>query len=260
MAIIKRSIFYFIFFVVLWTGFIVFVHDKYTVPILMYHRVGSFAARGDLNIVSQKSFARQMKFLHKHGYHVISLDDLVDGIYKGVSFNRKTVVITFDDGYEDNYNQAFPILKRYDLPATIFLVSDWVGSPDFMTWEQVREMQRSDIEFGSHSRKHAYLPDVNDQAQLEDEIINSKKILEENLGQPVRYFSYPSGGYTEEVKEIVKKAKYKGACATNRGYDRFNTRPYELKRIRINDTDNWFFMWVKLSGYYNLFRSFKNPY
>lgn len=257
---IKRSIFYFIFFVVLWTGFIVFIHDKYTVPILMYHRVGSFTARGDLNIVSQKSFAHQMKFLHKHGYHVISLDDLVEGINKGFSFNRKTVVITFDDGYEDNYDQAFPILRRYDIPATIFLVSDWVGSPDFMTWEQLREMQGSNIEFGSHSRKHAYLPDVKHHAQLEDEIINSKKVLEENLGEPVRYFSYPSGGYTEEVKEIVIKAKYKGACATNRGYDRFNTRPYELKRIRINDTDNWFYMWVKLSGYYNLFRAFKNPY
>lgn len=259
MVLIKRSIFYFVVFAVLWTGALVIVHDKYTVPILMYHRVGSYAEQGELNIVSQKSFAHQMKYLHKHGYHVISLDDLVDGITKARSINRNTVVITFDDGFEDNYTQAFPILRKYDHPATFFVVSSWVGKPNFMTWDQLRDMQASNMEIASHSHQHLYLPDVKEHDQLELEIVHSKKVLEESLGKPVRYFSYPVGGYTEEIKDMVKSAKYKGACATNRGYDRFNTRPYELKRIRINDRDNWFNMWIKLSGYYNLFRSFKNP-
>jgi peptidoglycan/xylan/chitin deacetylase (PgdA/CDA1 family) len=105
-----------------------------------------------------------------------------------------------------------------------------------------------------------YLPDVHDQSRLEDEIMNSKKLLESNLEAEVDYFSYPSGGYTEEIKELVKKAKYRGACATNRGYDRFNTGVFELKRIRINNHDSPIVMWAKLSGYYNLFRNFKNSY
>jgi peptidoglycan/xylan/chitin deacetylase (PgdA/CDA1 family) len=104
------------------------------------------------------------------------------------------------------------------------------------------------------------LPDVSDRARLEDEIINSKKLLEKNLQTEVEYFSYPSGGYTEEIKEMVKEANYQGACATNRGYDRFNTGVFELKRIRINDSDSMIVMWAKISGYYNLFRNFKNSY
>lgn len=260
MRFFKQSIAYIVIGVFIWIVFAFYVRDKYTVPILMYHRVAYAGASGELNVVGQKSFDRQMKFLYKHGYQVISLDDLVDGILKGSLFNRRSVVITFDDGYEDNYIKAFPTLKKYDFPATIFVISDSVGTPGFMTWQQLKEMQDANVKVGSHTRHHVYLPDVHDQSQLENEITNSKKLLESNLETQVEYFSYPSGGYTEEIKEIVKNAKYKGACATNRGYDRFNTGVFELKRIRINNNDSAVVMWAKLSGYYNLFRSSKNSY
>ncbi len=260
MRFIKRSFFYFLVGMIIWTGFVFFVRDKYTVPILMYHRVASFGATGELNVVSQKSFDRQMKYLKKHGYHVISLDDLIQGITKGVLFYRKSVVITFDDGYEDNYAKAFPTLKRYGFPAIIFVISDSVGKEGFVNWKQLLEMQGQEILIGSHTRSHAYLPDVPSQEQLLDEIVNSKRDLEKALGTEIKYFSYPSGGYTEEIKEMIVNAKYKGACATNRGYDRFNTGVYELKRIRISNNDNAVVMWAKLSGYYNLFRQFKNSY
>lgn len=260
MAFFKRSIIYFVVCAFIWTFFSFYVRDKYTVPILMYHQVGTGGPDNELNFVSQKSFDRQMKFLRKHGYHVISLEDLIQGINKGVLFNRQSVVITFDDGYEDNYTKAFPTLKKYDFPATIFMVSDFVSTPGYVTWEQLKEMQDAGVAIGSHTRRHLYLPDVHNPSQLKDEIFNSKTALESSLGREIKYFSYPSGGYTEEIKEMVKQAKYKGACATNRGYDRFNTGVFELKRIRVNDSDNAVVLWAKLSGYYNLFRSFKNSY
>jgi peptidoglycan/xylan/chitin deacetylase (PgdA/CDA1 family) len=226
----------------------------------MYHSVASFKASGELNVVSEKSFGRQMKFLKKHGYQVISLDDLIQGINRGVLFNRKSVVITFDDGYEDNYTKAFPILKNYGYPAIVFVVSSAVGTEGFLNWDQIREMYSKNILIGSHTRHHVYLPDIQAKDETWDEISNSKRDIQTALGAEVKYFSYPSGGYTEEIKEMVVNSKYKGACATNRGFDRFNTGVYELKRIRINNSDSAVVMWAKLSGYYNLFRRFKNSY
>lgn len=261
MRLLKRSFIYLLTVLLIWTAFVFYVRDKYTVPIIMYHQVGgALSIEGQLNAVSVKSFERQMKYLRKHGYHVISLDDLVQGINHGFQFSRNSVVITFDDGYEDNYSNAFPVLKKYAFPATIFMVSSSVGNPGFLTWQQLLEMKDNRITIGSHTRSHSYLPDVKSKEELWDEIVNSKKELEAGLGVEVDFFSYPSGGYSEEIKEMVIKADYKGACATNRGYDRFNTGTFELKRIRINDSDNAIVLWAKLSGYYNLFRGFKNTY
>lgn len=259
MAFLKRSFFYFFLFIFIWTGFVFYVRDKYTVPILMYHHVGIANVRKDLNTVSQKSFDRQMKYLRKHGYRVISLEDLVQGIKQGVQFARNSVVITFDDGYDNNYFNAFPTLKRYEFPATIFMISTLVGQPGYLTWNQLKEMQNNDVTIESHTRTHPYLPDLNKE-QLLDEIVNSKKDLETGLQTPIKFFSYPSGGYSEEIKEIVRQANYEGACATNRGYDRFQTSPFELKRIRVNEDDGAVVLWAKLSGYYNLFRGYKNTH
>ncbi len=261
MILFKRSIFYITVFICVWTAFAFYIRDKYTVPILMYHQVDACGtSKCPLNIVSPEAFDRQMKFLKKNNYQVISLDDLIQGIAKGVLFNRRSVVITFDDGYADNYTTAFPVLKRYDFPALVFVVSDFVGKPGYVTWDNLKEMQGSGFVTGSHTRNHLYLPEVKDHTRLVDEIVTSKKILEDNIGREIDYFSYPSGGYSEEIKDIVKSAKYKGACATNRGYDRFNTSRYELKRVRMNDTDSNLVMLAKVSGYYNLFRDFKSTH
>lgn len=261
MRLFKRSIFYITVCICVWTFFAFYVRDKYTVPILMYHQIESCGgSECPLNVVSPESFERQMNYIKQHGYQVISLDDFVQGVGKGMLFNRYTVIITFDDGYLDNYTKAFPVLQKYDFPATVFVISDFVGKPRYVTWDQLRQMQEAGFVSGSHTRQHMYLPDIKNHALLVDEIVTSKQILEDNLKRPVDYFSYPSGGYSEEIKDIVKNAKYKAACATNRGFDRFNTSRYELKRIRVNDRDTNIVMWAKLSGYYNLFRDLKNTH
>ncbi len=239
-------------------GFTFWLRDRYVVPILTYHHVGIPSdTKFILNTVSTKSFERQMKFLKKWGYEVISFEDLVEGIKKGYLFSRNTVVIQFDDGYEDNYLNAFPILKKYEIPAMVFLVSDMIDSQGFLTWGQVKEMERYNFLAGAHTRHHQYLPSLTyDKAK--DEIAGSKKVIEEHLGHAIDYLVYPSGGFNEKDKQIAKEAGFKAAATTNRGIDRFNNDLFELKRIRVKDSDNNFILWAKLSGYYNLFRVSKS--
>ena len=238
-------------------GFAFWLRDRYVVPILMYHHVGiPSSGKWRLNTVSEKSFEYQMAFMKRHGFQVISFDKLVTGMKEGQAFARNTVVLQFDDGYEDNYQYAFPILKKYGFPAMVFLVSDWIGTRGCLTWDQVKEMEKYNFLAGAHTRHHAYLPRLS-LIQAQDEIAGSKKIIEDHLGRSIDYFCYPTGGFTEEIKRLVKEAGYKAAVTTNRGKGKFNTDLYELKRIHMNSTDDQYsglILWFKLSGYYNLFR------
>jgi len=246
-------------FVIIVGGFLAWLPGHYVVPIVMYHQVEEIA-QPQPNWVSPQNFERQMAYIKNHGYDVIRLDELVKATKAGKSLPRKTVVITFDDGYENNYTAAFDILKKYGFPATIFVPSDKVNQPGYLNWNQIKDMVAGGITIGSHTRTEAYLPDLS-LAQQKDEIQESKRILEENLGVSIDYFCYPIGGFSDQIKGIVQEAGYKAACATNRGYDRFNKDVFELNRVRFSDKDNRNdYLWMKLSGYYNLFRKAKNPY
>ena len=240
-------------------SFFIWLQNKYVVPILVYHHV-DYVLEGtlSLNSVSPSNFKRQMRYLRAHDFIILRLYELVTLIESGEPIPHKSVVVTFDDGYEDNYKFAFPILRDLEIPATIFVVSDIVGTPGYLTWDQIKEMQGHGIFIGSHSRRHTYLPDVTYEQQV-DEIKTSKRIIEDKLGTSINSFAYPSGGFNNQIKKIVKEAGYKAACATNRGFNKFNKDVYELNRIRVKNLDNNFVLWVKLSGFYNLFRDVKNP-
>lgn len=258
MGLIKKSFpLGFILLVILIAGFYALASNCYVVPIMTYHHV----TRLDVpqpNTVSPQNFERHMAYLKKHQFHVIRLDTLVNAIQGRRRLPRKSVVITFDDGNEDNYANAFPILKKYQFPATIFVISDLVNADGYLSAQQMKEMSAYGIDIGSHTRGHPYLPELSSEDQR-NEIHESKRRLEKELGVPVKYFAYPSGGFTEQIKRFVREAGYEGACTTNRGSDRWNRDVFELKRIRFSDKDNRpDSMWIKLSGFYNLFRKSKN--
>ena len=241
-------------------GYVFWLRDRYVVPILTYHHVGVSSSKWRLNAVSEKSFDYQMNFIKRHGFEVISFDDLVEGIKKGHLFSRNTVVLQFDDGYEDNYKYAFPILRKYGFPAMVFLVSDKINTHDnfatYLTWDEVKEMGKYNFLAGAHTRHHAYLPSLS-LIEAQNEIAGSKKVIEDHLGHGIDYFSYPSGGFTKDIERLVKEAGYKAAVTTNRGKGRYNLDLYALKRIHMNNTDDRYsglILWFKLSGYYNLFR------
>jgi len=233
---------------------------KYAVPILAYHSV---AYKEDSPFVVPENFIKQMEYIKKKGYEVITLDELVESIKNKKRLKRNKVVITFDDGYKNNFEYAYPILKKFGFPATIFLATNYIGNDErFLDWDQVRIMSKNNISFGSHTKAHFYLGVINDEKGAFEEIVGSKKRIEQEIGIAVDYFCYPGGGFNERVKEIVKQAGYKGACATNRGFVNFNKDAYELKRIKVNNSDGVkpFSFWMKLKGYYNLIRKKKNPY
>jgi peptidoglycan/xylan/chitin deacetylase (PgdA/CDA1 family) len=236
------------------------MRPRYTVPVLMYHSIALDPA--DSLSVTPENFKKQMQYLKDKGYSVISLEKLVDMISAGGKFSRKEVVLTFDDGLEDNYIKAFPVLSKHDMPAIIFLETANIGSDEtYLTWDQVRVMAKNNIEFGAHTKTGAYLPSIDDDSLLIAEISGSKSDIEVNTGKDVKYFCYPTGGFNDRIKEAVQGSGYKAACTTNRGFDRFNTDVYEINRIKVTDSDmnRPFNFWAKLSGYYSLFRRGKSP-
>jgi peptidoglycan/xylan/chitin deacetylase (PgdA/CDA1 family) len=236
------------------------LRDQYVVPIINYHEVGPNVRADNFLNVTVENFEAQMSFLKQHKYNVISLDELVSAIIKRKPLAHNSVVLTFDDGYANNYQYAFPILKKYGFPATIFIAVRLVGKKNYLTWKQIKEMEKSGIVFGSQTLNHAYLPDLSPGRQKK-EIYASKKIIERHLGHGINHFCYPRGGFSNEIKELVKRAGYASACTTNRGYHRFNRDVYELKRIRFaNKYATPVVFWAKLSGYYNFFKRAVSPY
>lgn len=254
--------------IVLIGSYFFWAYPKYSPPILTYH---SFDYGKGLLSVSPENFEKQMRYLKDKGFNVIPLDELVEGIKNRRKFARNTVVITIDDGYADNFTNAYPVLKKYGFPAVIFLITNYMDSNSaFLTWNEVKEMSKHNISFGGHTKNHTYLPAVKQEDILWDEIAGCKKAIEAQIGIPVDYFCYPLGGFTEEAQNLAKRAGYKGACATNRGDDILNRDDvYELNRVSVRNTNPYFAFSnllapirfrAKLSGYYNIFKKEKRGY
>lgn len=239
---------------------------RHVVPVLMYHSIGiPRTDRDRLNTISPARFEQHLAFIKRHGYRVLSLDEYYSYASQKIKFPPKSLVITFDDGYEDNYTHAYPVLKKYRVPATIFVIVDKAlrlekyDNLPLLKPDQLLELSRHDILIGSHTATHAYLPESSAE-NLRKEIFLSKQLMEALLRKPVEYLAYPTGGFNDAAKRALKEAGYKAAFTTNRGRNRLNQDLFEIKRIRPNNHDSDFVFWVKISGYYNLFRSTKNPF
>ncbi|HRZ87066.1 MAG TPA: polysaccharide deacetylase family protein [bacterium] len=229
------------------------------VPILMYHSVGA-DSRLQTPVVSPAVFAKQIEFLQKNGFFVISLEEYVRSAGKATQLPYKCVVITFDDGYEDNYANAYPLLKAAGFPATVFIPSDYLGTPGYISSDQAKEMCANSIMIGSHSVSHAFLPSLVADAYFR-EVRESKDLLEKRLGSPVNLLCYPLGGYSAETAEAARKAGYIGACTTNRSASVLNTDLFALNRIKLTERDQYdLLLWAKTSRIYNLFRGIRNFY
>jgi peptidoglycan/xylan/chitin deacetylase (PgdA/CDA1 family) len=234
----------------------VFVRRQYVLPVAMYHSVQADAPKGNSLVVSAKAFERQMRFLKDNKYSVISLEQAVDLISRKKRLPARTVVLTFDDGNADNYVYAFPVLKKYGLPATIFLIVNDIGKPDKLDLAQIREMQASGlVTFGSHSMSHPFLECITSDTELIKEISGSKVALEALLGRPVNTFSYPCGRLNADVRQRVVNAGYRAAVVTNPGKKIGNDDVFAFKRLRISENaGNLFVFWFETTGYYNFIR------
>lgn len=179
--------------------------------ILMYHSIGN---AGEFFQVRAEEFAKQMAYLAQNDFKVISLSKLLADLRSGAGLAKKTVAITFDDGYLDNYSEAWPILRHYHFPATIFINTADLGGErvargghklPLMSEREILELHASGlIDFGSHCHQHVKLVNLSAEA-MADEFSQSKKILKDLLGQEANILAYPTGRYNEAVKAEAKK-------------------------------------------------------
>ncbi len=243
------------------TGFLGIRYFFYDIPVLMYHYVDYTESDSSL-FVSPESFKRQLDFIEKRGYRVLTLDEFIEYLKGKKRVNtRNLVLITFDDGRWDNYSNAYPPLKARGFSALFFVPSGLIGEQEVINSSQILEMAEAGMVFGSHSLTHAYLPSLEYQ-QLRTEVIESREALSELLNQEIKSIAYPIGGFNEDTLDLVREAGYEVAFTTNRGFykDWRNDQPYAVRRVKVKDSDNNFNLWLKLSGIYNLFRSVKSPY
>ena len=231
-------------------GSFIYAKNAYVVPVLMYHSIDNNDHTTKLS-VSPESFARQMEFLSKNHYNVVGLEKIAVYMQKKEKMPPRTVAITFDDGFMNNYEYAYPVLKRHSLPATIFMIVDKIDHPGWLSWKELKEMSDSGvITIGSHTKSHPWLTSTDDRV-LKYELEESKKILENGLGRPVNFLCYPFGMYDDRVKKAAKDAGYLCAVTTDPGRFKTNSDIYAIKRVRISRTaDNLFVFWIKTCGWY----------
>lgn len=239
--------------VVLSASVYIFIDTGYVVPVLMYHSLDNNYKETKL-AVSPKSFAKQMEFLRKNNYNIIPLEKAIPYIQKKARPPARTIAITFDDGFQDNYQYAYPILKKYNILATIFVITNRVGNPGFLTWEELKEMSDSGlVTIGSHTKAHFWLLNSNERF-LHDEVAGSKDVLEEKLKKKVNLFCYPMGAFDTRSKKAVEEAGYLCAVATNPA----GVRPediYAMKRVRISKSShNLFIFWFETTRLYTWFK------
>ncbi|MBI3615205.1 MAG: polysaccharide deacetylase family protein [Candidatus Omnitrophica bacterium] len=225
-------------------------------PILAYHRIHPQAG-SDTPTLSPKIFDQQMRILSKR-WKPISLPEMVSCLEGNRTLPYRAVAVTFDDGTDDNFTYAFPILAEHRIPATVFMIAGNLNRPGSLGAEQILKMRRAGIDFGSHTSHHAYLPSL-PITQVREELAGSKESLE-RMGLSVDLLSYPAGGFSPEIVRAAKAAGYRAACTTNRGIRRFPVDRWTLRRITMHAKfTSPFGIWVRCCGYYGLNRRLRAP-
>ena len=208
------------------------------VPILMYHYIRinpdpSDALGAGLS-VAPSEFERQVRYLVDNGYQSITIEEVVRALNGGTGLPSRPFVLTFDDGYRDFYENAYPVLKRYGVKATSFIIVDLVGTQRYLTWDAIREMAAGGlVTFGSHTLAH---PDLTllSRTAAERELRQSKRTLEDRIGRPVTLFAYPSGRFDASVERLAQEAGYVAAVSTISGAVHTRDDLFHLSRVRVD--------------------------
>ena len=227
-------------------------YNNESVPVLMYHSIGT--ARLNPYVVSTYRFNMDMQYLNENGFTALSTDELYDFMIKNKPVPRKSVLITFDDGYEDNYTNAFSILKKYNFKATIFVITGFVDKDkQFLSSNQLKEMQNNGIDIESHTYLHDKLGTYSYDAQLKTLKI-SKEYIEKTLNKTVRYISYPFGSYNSDTLKAATAAGYEMAFTTNGRWANKSNGILSLNRIFISGFHHIYSFQTRVNHSWYLFK------
>jgi peptidoglycan/xylan/chitin deacetylase (PgdA/CDA1 family) len=182
-------------------------------------------------------FARQMRWLKDHGYHAITPDQAFAALERGARLPRNPIMITFDDGYRDVFGKASSILHQLGMPATAFVITSRISGPDtsFLTWDDLRSLERRGIAIGSHTVSHVELTRLSSTEALR-QLRVSRDVLQRRLGEPVQWFSYPAGRFDARTEALVRQAGYVLAVTTQPGSRQAAQAPFALHRYEVQDT------------------------
>lgn len=211
------------------------------VPILMYHYLSTPPANADVYrldlSVTPERFAAHLDAMQQAGYTTISLYTWLANLIQGTPLPEKPVVITFDDGYRDNYENAFPLLRERGMIATFFIVTDFIDEqrPAYLTWDMVREMYAAGMSIESHGRNHVSLQNK-DADYLIWQALGSLETIEYELGVRPRFVSYPAGDYDQATIDIFSSAGYWAGFTTVQGATHRSDDLFQVKRVRVHGT------------------------
>ena len=237
------------------------------IPILMYHSILDDREHGvhpyyKIN-TAPAIFADHMRFLSEHDYSVIDIKNLKDCFCTKHKLSKKFVIITFDDGYQDFYVNAFPILQKYGFTAKVFLPTSFINNEKLklkgnahLNWDEVRLLFKAGISFGSHTVTHPQLCTLKNE-EIDYEIKFSKEVIESKLGKEIDTFSYPfkfpegNKTFITFLRNILQKHGYRYGVSTRIGTTSQNDDTYFIKRIPINSGDDIPLFLAKLEGSYD---------
>jgi glycosyltransferase involved in cell wall biosynthesis len=221
-------------------------------PLLMYHAFAGLGESSSRYVISARRFRWQMAWLRWCRYHVLSLEEFLQYRREHRLPPARSIVITIDDGYADNWSVAYPILRRYEFPAIIFLVSGAVGTTNqwdddvdsalanrpLLDWPAIRKMLGGGISYGAHTRTHPTLTLIPEE-RVKEEVAGSREDLERELNVPINVFSYPYGEYNEAIQAVVEGLGFLGACGVQPGMNMPTTSTLALRRTEIYGTDSF---------------------
>ncbi len=226
------------------------------IPVLAYHKIDE--PTDDVKIrgayTSPKNFRKQMLYLKKRGFGFYTAAELIDFYRENGEFPKKSVCVTLDDGWKDNFKNAFPVFQELQIKATIFLVPSCIGQKsgrvvadgeaarEHLSLDEIREMSAFGIEFGSHTQNHKLLPQISPE-EVEFEVEESKKQIENLLQKHCRTFAYPAGFFTDRARAAVEKAGYSAAFTTVYGDDK-RIDLYALNRTEILRRNRFIFQFA----------------
>lgn len=243
------------------------VSTKRTLPILMYHSISDAAEPGVSpyykTSTSPARFEQQMHWLTEAGFRSVDLEEGIRIAQRGIEKQEKIAVITFDDGFRDFYDSAFPVLKKSGHTATIFLPTAFLGdkrqsfkNKECLTWQEVRELRANGVRFGSHTVNHPVLY-KSSWREIENELAASKENLEQALGEKIMSFAYPYAfpqhdrQFVDKFRESLTQLGYQSCATTVIGRVQTGDDPFCLKRLPVNDDDDQTLFLAKLNGAYD---------